>query len=107
MFPDSNILNPIFWIVMGLIYALVISGAKLWAEDLGLKMNWWKWLLSAMWYAMLSITVAGGATLLAENETQAAYYMWGFFGLITLVLGIGLWRLLLIGREKKEVETQS
>ena len=106
MFPNSTILNPIFWIVMGLIYALVISGFKVWAEDLGLKMNWWKWLLSALWYAFLSIIVAGGATLIAENETSAGLYMWGFFGVFTLVLGVGLWRLLMIGRENKEMEAK-
>lgn len=100
MFPDSNILNPIFWIVMGLIYALVASGFKLWTEDLGLKMTWWKWLLSGLWYAILSITVAGGATLIAENEARAGFYMWGFFGVITIVLGVVLWRIL-VAKPKK------
>lgn len=94
MFPHSTILGPLFWIIMGLIYALVIAGAKIWAKDLGLKMTWWKWLLTALWFTMLSTSLAGAFTLFGEDETRAGYYFLGFFMVINIILGVGLWRLL-------------
>ena len=38
----SPFFKPVFWTLMGLIYALIIAGAPIWAEDLGLRMNWLK-----------------------------------------------------------------
>ena len=35
-----------FWFVMGMFFVLVAVGARVWFRDLGLHMNWWKWLLS-------------------------------------------------------------
>ena len=94
MFTYSTILRPLFWIVMGLIYALIIVGAKVWAQDLGLEMNWWKWLLAAIWYCLLSFSFAGGFTLLGEKEPRAGYYFLGFFLIVTIISGVGLWHLL-------------
>ena len=70
MFPNSTILGPMFWIVMGLIYPLLIVSARLWAEDLKLKMTWWKWLLVTLWYVILSICVAGAFTLLGAGDNH-------------------------------------
>ena len=94
MFLYSTMMRPFFWIVMGLIYAMIIAGAPVWAEDLGLQMNWWKWLLTAIWYALLSYTFAGSFTLLGEKEPGAWYKFMGFHLIITIILGIGLWFLL-------------
>ncbi len=94
MFNYSTIFRPLFWIVMGLIYALIIAGAKVWAQDLGLQMNWWKWLLAAIWYVLLSYSFAGGFTLLGEKEPGAWYKFMGFHLIITIILGVGLWYLL-------------
>jgi len=77
-----------------LIYALTIAGAPIWAQDLGLQMNWWKWLLAAIWYALLSYSFAGGFTLLGEKEPGAWYKFMGFHLIITIILGAGLWYLL-------------
>ena len=90
----STIARPLFWIVMGLIYALMIAGAQMWAEDIGLQMNWWKWLLAAMWYCFLSIGIAAGFTLMGEKEPRAGYYIAGLTVVIMISLGIGLWLLL-------------
>jgi len=90
----STIARPLFWIVMGLIYALMIAGAQMWAEDIGLQMNWWKWLLAAMWYCFLSIGIAAGFTLMGEKEPRAGYYIAGLTVVIMIILGIGLWLLL-------------
>ena len=94
MFPYSTILRPLFWIVMGLIYALTIAGARIWAEDMGIPMNWWKWLLAAIWYCILSISIAAGFTLLGEKEPGAGYRLLGISLIIIIILGLGLWHLL-------------
>lgn len=94
MFPHNTILGPLFWIIMGLLYALLIAGAKIWFKDLGFKMNWWKWLLTSFWFVLLSLTIAGSFTLMGEDEFRAGYYFLGVFGMISLILGVGLWRLL-------------
>ena len=94
MFPQSTILGPLFWIVMGLLYAFLILGARVWFKDLGFQMYWWKWLITAFWFTFLSITVAGGFTLFGENEIKAGYYFLGLFGMVSIVSGVGIWRLL-------------
>ncbi|MCP4756834.1 MAG: hypothetical protein GY866_38720 [Proteobacteria bacterium] len=94
MIQYSTLLKPLYWIAMGLVYAVVVVGAKIWAEDLGLVMVWWKWLLTAGWYIVLSLTLAAGFTLIGENEPRAGTNFLVFFLPIFIVLGIGLWFLL-------------
>ena len=91
MIAYSTIFRPMFWVVMGLIYALMIAGAPIWAKDLGFQMIWWKWVLAALWYALLSFSFAGGFTLLGEKEPAAWYKFMGFHLIITIILGIVLW----------------
>ena len=100
MFPNSTILGPVFWIVMGLLYALIILSANYWAKDLKLNMKWWKWLLLSFWYAGLSISIAGSFTLFGEGENRAGYYFLGISIVIFLILGVGLWRLIIPAKEK-------
>ena len=90
----STIARPFFWIVMGLLYALMIAGAPVWAEDVGLQMTWWKWLLAAIWFGLLSMGIAAGFTLLGEKEPRAGHYITGLSVIIMIILGIGLWLLL-------------
>lgn len=87
MITYSPFFKPIFWIVMGLLYALIITGAPIWAQDLGLHMTWWKWILSVFWYVLLSFTFAGGFTLLGEREPGAWYKFMGFNLIIVIVSG--------------------
>jgi hypothetical protein len=94
-FMYSTITRPLYWIAMGLIYALIIAGARYWAQDLGLKMTWWKWMLTAMWYVLLSFSFASGFTLLGEREPRAGWYSLGFFLSISAVVGVLLWTLVL------------
>ena len=95
MFPNSTLLNPLFWIGMGMVFSLVMMSAKIWAEDFGIDMSWWKWIIVAGWGSALLITIAGGFTLLGENEIKAGFYFLGFFGVITIVAGVGIWRFIL------------
>ena len=39
----------LFWMVMGALSVLIGIGATMWAKDLGLKMNWYKWVLVVAW----------------------------------------------------------
>ena len=86
----SPFFKPVFWIIMGLLYALIIAGAPLWTQDFGLQMTWWKWILSALWYVLLSFTFAGGFTLLGEKEPAAWYKFMGFHLIIVIVSGVVL-----------------
>ena len=70
-----------------------------WFAELGYKMNWWKWLLAAIWYLLLNATVAAPFTLLAENEAKGAWGTLGIMGVLTIILGVGLWRLLASGKK--------
>ena len=83
---------------MGLIYALMIAGAPVWAEDLGLQMTWWKWLLTGIWYGLLSIGIAAGFTLMGEKEPRAGQYTLGLTVITMIILGVGLWFLLSSGQ---------
>jgi hypothetical protein len=95
-------ITPLFWIIMGMLYALIIYSARYWAKDLGLKMNWWKWLLSGLWFILLTLSLAGGMTLIGENEVRGGLYFLGFFLIISLILGVVLWRILSVNRKKTD-----
>jgi len=90
----SPFFKPIFWIILGLLYALTIAGMPIWAEDLGIQMAWWKWILAALWYVLLSFTFAGSFTLLGEKEPQAWYKFLGANLIITIIVGVIFWFLI-------------
>ncbi len=94
MFENSTILEPLFWIIMGILYTIIAISSTYWAKDIGLKMPWWKWLLSALWFIILNVTIAAGTTLIGENESRAGLYFMGVFGTLTIILGVGLWQLI-------------
>ena len=94
MFTNSTILEPLFWIIMGILYTVFAISMTYWAKDLKLKMNWWKWLLAIIWFIFLNITIAAGTTLIGENELRAGLYFLGVFGTLFIVLGVGLWQLI-------------
>ena len=100
MFPNATILGPLFWIIMGLIYALIILSAKIWAEDLKLKMLWWKWVLVSLWYVIVSICIAGAFTLFGEDELKAGYYFLGISALVFFIFGFAVWRVLIHNKAK-------
>ena len=102
MFLTSNL----FWFLMGMLSILVGVGFKYFAEDRGWKLNWWKWLLCIIWWAILSLSIYASGTLTGENESGAG--MWGLLSgiFVSLVYGVILWRILSRGsKENKEPET--
>jgi len=94
MIAYSSFFKPIFWVIMGLIYTLTAMGAPIWAEDLGLQMIWWKWVLVVLWYVLLSFTFAGSFTLFGEREPGAWYKFLGFHLILSIILGAVIWYLL-------------
>lgn len=84
----------LFWMIMGTLSVLVGVSATLWAKDLGLKMNWLRWVLVVLWYLLLMLTVASPFTLVGENESVAGMRIIPFLLVPTIILGVGLWRLL-------------
>lgn len=84
----------LFWFLMGMLAILVGVGFNAFVKDRGWTLNWWKWLLSILWYAIFSISLLAWGTLIGENEASAGLKI-GLFGMvISLILGVGLWRVL-------------
>ena len=90
----------LFWFIEGIFTCLVVIGLKIWMEDKGIPMPFWKWLLLGLWVLFFGFTIAFVTTSLGENEPYAAKIGGIVFGLISLVTGFGLWRLLLLKRKK-------
>jgi len=91
----------LFSFVFGAVTGLVVAGAIAWAKDLGLKMTWWKWLIAALWYVLLNFFVFLDFTMIGEGEKGAGWKMLFFQGVIMIILGVGLVRLLWTGHRKK------
>ncbi len=91
---ESSILQPLFWMIMGGLMILFFIGLTFWLKDLRIPMNWWKWVLTALWYIGVYVVIAGGFTLIGEQEVRAGFFFLGVFGTVMIILGTGLWRIL-------------
>ena len=94
--------SSLFWMLMGMIAILAGYGFKLFAEGRGWVLNWWKWILTIIWYIIFCLSFYAWGTLIGENEAGAGLRTWLLGMFISLVLGVGLWRLLLIGKKSDE-----
>ncbi len=83
----------IFAFIVGLLSGAVVMGAFAWAKSLGLSMNWWKWLLSALWYGLLLFFLFAAFTFMGEGEVAAGWKVLGFSGVLLVILGVGLSRI--------------
>jgi hypothetical protein len=88
-----------FWFIEGVLACLAVIGLKLWAEDRGIPMPFWKWLVAGLWVLLLGFTIAFVGTSLGENEPTAAKLGGILFGLTTIIAGIAAWRILHSGRK--------
>ncbi|MDX2414939.1 MAG: hypothetical protein QNK33_07085 [Bacteroidales bacterium] len=86
--------------IIGLLTVLIIIGAVVWFEDLKLKMSWWKWTLSALWYILLLFFILASFTFMGEGEISAGWKSLAAEAVIMVVLGVALIRILLAGRDK-------
>jgi hypothetical protein len=84
----------LYWLLNGMLVVLIATGLKNFAEDRGWTLNWWKWVLVGVWYLILSFSFYGWGTLAGENFPAPGFklFLVGFF--VSLILGVGLWRLL-------------
>lgn len=87
---------------MGVMYTLFIAGMALWFNDLRIRMNWWRWCLVIVWFILLSIVVAGGFTLIGENERRAGLLFMAFSGGVLIVAGIAIGRLLIRYKDEEK-----
>ncbi len=90
----------LFAFVFGAVTGLVIAGAIAWAKDLGLRMSWWNWLLAGLWYVLLNFFVFLDFTMIGEGEPGAGWKMLLFQGVIMIILGVGLVRIIWAGSKK-------
>ena len=90
---DSNL----FWVLWGVVLVLVGAGFKTFAEDQGWKLTWSKWVLSVTWYCLFSLNFYFYGTLAGENEGSAGFKIMLLGLFISLILAVGLWRVLIMG----------
>jgi hypothetical protein len=90
----------VFAFIVGLLTGAVAVGASTWARALGLKMNWWLWLLSILWYILLLFLVFAAFTFMGEGELTAGWKALGISVLIMVILGAGLARILVANRRQ-------
>lgn len=89
-----------FWIVTGILFVVVALGFKSFADERGWVLNWWKGLLAVVWYTIFTVSIYAGGILIGENENGAGIKMIIFGTFITLILGAGLWRVMLLAPKK-------
>ncbi|MCG7588013.1 hypothetical protein [Photobacterium sp. OFAV2-7] len=106
MFPQSTVLDPLFWMILGALQVFIFKSAKVWAEDYQLRMNGWKWSLAGGWWFSFILTIAGAFTLLAENEGNAGWYFLGFVGTAIIVGGAVLLKILLVLSDREKLTQQ-
>ncbi len=103
MFTNSTILNPLFWIVIGILNVLFVIGLRTLFHDLGIKVTKLKWFVLLCYWIILNLTIAGGFTLIGENETTAGLRFLGFFSIPILFAGAIIVKWILSGRIKQKV----
>ena len=86
--------------IVGVLTVPVIWSVIAYSKDMNLQMNWWKWLLATLWYTLLIFFVFMDFTLMGEGEVGAGWKLLAFEGVIMIILGVGLGRLLLSGRTR-------
>ena len=91
----------LFWFIEGILFCTAVIGFKIWMEDRGIPMPFWKWIVLGIWTFLFGFTIAFVGTSLGEKEPQAALIGGIVFGLVTIIAGVGLWRLILIGKKPR------
>ncbi len=86
-----------FWFLEGILFCIFLLAARAWAEDRSIPMPYWKWIALVVWIFYTGFTIAFIGTSLGEGEPSAAVRGGILFGVIAVISGVGLWRLLKIG----------
>ena len=85
----------LFWFIEGVLACLVIIGLKIAMEDRGIPMPIWKWIIFILWILLFGFTIAFIGTNIGEKEVTAAKLGGLVFGLLSVITGVGLYRLLM------------
>jgi hypothetical protein len=85
-----------FWFAEGILACLVVLGLKTWMEDKGIPMPFWKWIVFGLWILFFGFTIAFIGTSIGENEPHAATMGGLIFGILSVISGVGMWRLLML-----------
>ncbi len=96
-----------FWFVEGILCCIVVLGIRAWALDRAIAMPWWKWLAVGMWALFTGFTIAFVGTSLGEGEPTAAVHGGIMFGIVSVLSGVGVWLLWLIGSGPREKQAES
>lgn len=94
-----------FWFVEGILFCVMLNGLNTWARDRSIPMRWWKWTVFLVWVLFAGFTIAFVGTSLGENEASAAVRGGIFFGIIALLSGVGVWRIVMIGTKSSDLGT--
>jgi len=93
----------LFWFIEGIFVCLVIVGFNAWMKDKAIPMPFWKWIAFGIWLVLFGFTIAFIGTSAGENEMTAALLGGIVFGVITIITGVIVWRLIRIGSGEKNM----
>ena len=102
----SFFISGLFWFIQGILVTIIVAGFNIWMKDRNVKMVWWKWGLWAFWMTLAAFTIAFIFTSLGEGEKVAAVKGGIIFSIITIISGVGIWRLINRNTEKKELTAE-
>ncbi len=100
----SFFMSGFFWFLEGALFCIFILAVRAWAEDRSIPMPYWKWISLIVWVFFVGFTLAFIGTSFGEGEPAAAIRGGILFGVIAIISGVGLWRLLKIGNIPGEEE---
>ena len=87
--------------IMGIGFSFAILCFHLYMKETNRPMNWWKWVLTIAWGAMVFFLAAYIGTTIGEGAPQAAATGGPFIGVIVAVLGAVLFRFILFAKPNK------
>ena len=96
-----------FWFVEGILFCVMLLGLKAWARDRAIPMFWWKWTVFVLWVLFAGFAIAFVGTSFGEGEADAAVRGGIFFGIIVVLSGVGVWRMLMAGTKSSDSRTNS
>ena len=87
----------LFWFIEGILFCVTVLALRAWAMDRAIPLTWWKWLGFGSWVLLAGFTLAFIGTSLGEGEPTAAIRGGLLFGLVSVIVGVAVWRTWLIG----------
>jgi hypothetical protein len=92
--------SELYWFLMGIIFVVIAAAFKAYADDRNWVITWWKGLIGLGLYILFAVSFYGWGTFIGENEPGAGFKFFLLCFFITLIVGVGFWRLLSAGSKK-------